>query len=98
MTMDWSSWRAGFRAAWEATGDGFNGESDEGVEWEASEGYRAMVTAEKRERVTVGNRSKRPRCGAPITTEALPHETCRQFVKNPGDRCYRHLGLRTVPA
>jgi len=49
MSADISAvWREGFRAGWEASGEGFNGEyPDEGVSWEVSAGHAAMNLAEK---------------------------------------------------
>lgn len=42
-------WLAGFKAGWQASGEGYNGECpDEGVPWEQSAGYAAMVEAEAR--------------------------------------------------
>lgn len=41
-----AEWEAGFKAGWMASGEGYNGEyPDEGVEWEQSEGYVAMLWA-----------------------------------------------------
>lgn len=43
---DTSTWEEGFRAGWQATGEGFNGEwPDEGIRWEASAGHEAMLKA-----------------------------------------------------
>ena len=43
-----AAWRDGFRAGWEASGEGYNGEyPDGGVAWESSAGHAAMNLAEK---------------------------------------------------
>ena len=51
MVTNIEDWRAGFRAGWESSGEGFNGEwPDEGVPWdhENHAGAQAMVRAEEK--------------------------------------------------
>ena len=44
--MGEADWERGFRAGWEASGEGYNGEyPDDGVPWDESEGRQAMIRA-----------------------------------------------------
>lgn len=47
-----AAWRAGFRAGWESSGEGYNGEyPDEGVPWLESAGYDRMLSLDGDERL-----------------------------------------------